>query len=427
MKYILAKIKFIFLSLGINDTWKNIKPCDVLLLKHDVNCGYIYNEKLYSPIVDSFMEYCLKANFEVQTVAKFYSTCAGHSTYGAPYSMNRIAFRDAFIGRVLSLVRGNEYGNNYRNSKLVKVWKDILEISAPRLIVAIQPEATLCQASRELNIPVYDLQHGVIGEGHPWYGGKFRKDTATKFLPNGYLCWDNASTLVINKWANIKGIHAIVIGHPWFVRFSEQSKTDQLVLEAISKKRIFKSNKPTILVTLAWGMKKYASYSNNNGVLIPSLEDVILETANKYNWLIRLHPKQIRGPEHKETQKYLIDTFGKNNESVNWTEASDLALPVILSQTNIHITYFSTVVVEASWFDIPTALLSSELLPGEKFESYYQEQRNTGIAEILAQDKDKIIHWLNEKVMDKKTENKNESLLEENAISQFIQELLSTD
>lgn len=426
MKTQLLKIKFILQSIQSKDTWKNIEPCDVLLLKHDANCGYNYQGKIYSPLVDSFLDYSAKENCRVQTVAKFYSSCIGDGTYGSPYSMNRVAFKDAFFSKVLSFLSGKKYAQNYRNKKLIAIWLEILMQAKPKIVVTVQPEETLCEAGRILNIPVYDLQHGVIEEDHPWYGSKYRVQTEQKKLPAGFLCWDDVSAQVINRWSMEKGITAQVIGHPWFLRFKDKMQGDELVKEATIGSAVFNNNKPTILVTLAWGMKKYSSYSNNNGVLIPSLEQTILTTHDRFNWLIRLHPKQIRGPERKETYQYLERTFMNLSHAVNWNEASSAALPVLLSQTNLHITYFSTVVVEAAWFGIPTGLLSQELLSGGKYDSYYQEQRNSGIAEILPQSNKAIIQWIESKKNIKingSNESKNQVGQHElNKVSSFIQQ-----
>jgi hypothetical protein len=248
-------------------------------------------------------------------------------------------------------------------------------------------------------IPVYDLQHGVINDEGDWYGKKFRVDTPQSDLPDGFLCWDKPSAMALRKWAPDKGIDVRIIGNPWFMRFSEMDQTDTLVQDAINTGRIFNNEKPVILVSLQWGLREFF-YENIefNGVMVDALEKVILETVGAYNWLLRLHPIQLRGPEKKKVQHYLEHTFG-HFSSIEWHEASELPLPVVLQQVDLHITYSSAVVIEAAWMGLQSALLNNNICPGGGLEKMYEHERNLDFATVLPQNSEIIKHWISEALL----------------------------
>jgi len=267
------------------------------------------------------------------------------------------------------------------------LWERIFEKARPSYVISSQPDPGLCWAGKSKGIPIYDLQHGVIAEHH-WYSEKYRSNTSPKDLPDGFLCWDKASAAALRKWAPQKGIDVRNIGNSWFSRFLVKDPNDLLVQEATRTGRIFDNDKPVILVSLQQSLG-----FTYKGVTVDALEKVILETAGNYNWLLRLHPIQLRGLENEMVQKYLTRTFG-HLESVEWRLCSESALPIVLEQANLHITDYSTVVVEAGWMGLYSALLSSHICPGGKYENLYIHERTSGLATVLIQDSNVIKRWI---------------------------------
>jgi hypothetical protein len=127
-----------------------------------------------------------------------------------------------------------------------------------------------------------------------------------------------------------------------------------------------------------------------------ALEFVIKRTHSKYNWLLRLHPVQIMGGEGKTCEEYLSREFG-GFAGVEWRKASLAPLPILLSQTNLHITDMSSVVIEASWFGLPSALLNPCLNKGGSLENLYEHERKSGMATVLDQEVYSIESWIDEK------------------------------
>lgn len=92
----------------------------------------------------------------------------------------------------------------------------------------------------------------------------------------------------------------------------------------------------------------------------------------------------MHGITGRETRKYLTREFGQLR-GVAWSEASQLPLTVILKRAQLHFADMSTVVTEAAWYGIPSAILNPYVKPGEKLECLFSEERETGIASVVNQ------------------------------------------
>jgi len=263
----------------------------------------------------------------------------------------------------------------------VRLWQRIFEKVRPRCVIGNMPDPALCWAGKIAGVPIYDLQHGIISDQHAHYGIRYPLFPASD-LPNGYLCWDEVSAATLKKWAPQKGIDVRVIGNPWFLRFLFPKPGDRLVQEALKQGKLLNNDKPTILVSLTWGMRKYWPDQVPNGVIDDALENTILQTATTYNWFLRLHPIQVTGREKPMVDDYLDRTFGQL-PSVDWRMCSAMPLPALLNHAVLHIAFDSSTVIEAGWMGIRTALLNKELFPGGNRDGYYIHERNLGLATVL--------------------------------------------
>ena len=402
------------------DSWQHLKQCDVLLVRHDNDCGYTYHGKAYAQLIDSFGDLCVKKDLTVGSVAIPYSRLIGKRAYHSPVSVNHSYIMIEIFGQIIRLIRGDNIWTEWIISRRVDLWVQILEKAKPKCVIGIQPYDFLCRAGKLQKIPVYDLQHGVISDECLWYGGAYRNGIPNKDLPDGFLCWDDQSVTTLSKWACDKGIRVLKIGNPWFLRFIYIHSQDLLVDEALVICNIQGDNRPCIVVSLQWAFATIYPDNMSNGVMADVLEKVILDTSDLYNWIIRLHPVQLRGPERKMTLNYLSITFGAENCS-RWLMASEIPLPVVLSKADLHITNESAVVVEAAWMGVRSGLLSERLGPGGAYHSIFSYERSLGMAELLPQNPEIIKQW----ITDTLAKGRGQSTLKDNGqnLDAFIDEI----
>jgi hypothetical protein len=206
----------------------------------------------------------------------------------------------------------------------------------------------LIKACKDLAIPTVDLQHGVQGRLHPAYG-RFTAVPAGGYelLPDYFWTWSALEARVIEEWSVARGIHKVVVGgNPWLETWLAADidpvlKYDQQVRrlqEATGARR-------HVLVTLQTGL----SFEN----LLDPLAALARRAGAQWHWWIRLHPG-MHGFGADVAQR--LSARGMSNFDVD--AASNLPLYALLRNVNLHVTYSSSVVLEAAAFGVPSFVCS---------------------------------------------------------------------
>lgn len=384
----MASLRILLNTLGCPGVDVFPSGIDVLLVRHDIDCGYSYKGAAYSHILDSISDALGNLGKTFCTVASPYSFLIGSKAYGNPYCINR-SYALATLKSKLRFggdrIRGNVYAKK-------EVWKKIIKSVAPKVIISIAPGPELCWAANEMAVPVYDVQHGVINDGHVVYKEVLR-DGPEEYVPTGFLCWDRTAVETL-KWASERGRDVRIIGNPWFRRFICQEAGDVLVEEALNKDALSIAGKKTVLVTLQWGLREFFKDPNYYEFLPDSLIQAINESKREFNWLLRLHPVQVRSGSKERVISFLINSFGKEGD-VRWEQPTSQPLPQLLASCDLHITDCGSTTIEAAWYGIPTALLNSRYGKGEVLEKYFVLERSLGLATCIKQEKNYILNWIN--------------------------------
>ena len=368
-----------------------LPKCDVLTFACD-NDRYIKHDgKMYSPLINTVEDRLNQQGITCVSISRIASTIKGALSHGCVYSPEGAFSRAMLAKRIKNLfISDGKYPFSWME---VKIWEKILDQTDAKSVIAILPSRELCYVCRQRGIWVCDLQHGVIADEHYWYGIKFRENDPVKWLPNAFLVWDEGSHKVINKWASQKHIDVIMVGNPWIERFRNKLKADSLVDSLKIQYKITKSEKKNILLSLSWG-----GHGLENKFIHPSLEQLIKDTSDTYNWKIRLHPNQMRGFASDEGREF-ISYYKKHFEGLNveWDNSTAMPLPLLLSSVDCHITWVSSVCMEAAYFGIPSLVLCPKLRQGGAFESYYNYLVDLGYVDKLDSDYNVIKEWIGRK------------------------------
>ena len=157
-------------------------------------------------------------------------------------------------------------------------------------------------------------------------------------------------------------------------------------------------HRPRILVTLSWGEDNIP-----NGFIAPGLEAAIRRTAGRYQWLIRLHPNQLRGFATDEGPKF-IEYFKQNLAgSAEWERPTHAPLPIVLSEIDLHVSWQSSVAIEAAQMGIKTALLNPRLRSQGANEDYYGFYPGAGLVDLAEETEEAITGWVERNVGSKQT------------------------
>ena len=376
-------IKLFLNSLFFFELKKNKK--DVLLFCSDLDRSFISKGLFYSPILDSVNEVLCKNNLQTVSVNYPLSNLNTSKIFGNIISVNGIMSRAIILNKFFK--RGNF---------IVKAWQYILIKNKPKIIIGILPPPELCIAANNLNIKVIDFQHGVISD-EGYYGQSYREMYDNNGWPNWILCWDNKSYDWVKK--NINQVKTKVIGNIWASRFLFFDAKDEMINNIVSANNIENYiDKKNILITLQWD-SEYLSHKNNFG-LSNELIDII-HNNKEINWLIRFHPIQTRTLGNKVLFNHMSYIF-RNCNNVFWNDISNFPLPLILKLTDLHLTSFSAVTIEASFFGIKTGLLYEKV---DLLNEYFSNEISNGHAEIIMNNYESISKWIHLKL--KKLEKKN--------------------
>lgn len=192
-------------------------------------------------------------------------------------------------------------------------------------------------AAHKLSIPTIDMQHGGQGVNHLAYNNWTNvPDNGYEALPNSFYTWDESSANIINSWAKDNKKHsAKVFGNPWVNGWKQK----------IFQESDYDWPKNIVLYTLQPIGEPLEEY----------LLQTIKNTKDKWNWWLRLHPRQMN-----ERDKIILrlKEYGVF-DSINIEEATKLPLPEILIHTKVHITKFSGCAIEAYNFNIPSIIIDS--------------------------------------------------------------------
>lgn len=377
----------------LRDCFRRDRVCyqraDVLTVAHDNDRSLLHEGRWYSPLVDTIEDDLRIRGVKCVSVARIISRIKGEHSYGNAVSPEGAFARALVVKRMKGLLRRDRYPYSTMEEN---IWGEILDATGVRRVIGIQPSRELCSACRKRGIWVADIQHGVIGESHPWYGAAFRGQDPVEQLPHAFLCWDEGSKGVIEPWASPKGPKVWVTGNRWVARFKHPRANDQLVnalRERFEAYGINPERKPTVLLALSWG-----EVNIPNGFMVNALLRVIQRTSNQYQWFVRLHPNQLNGFATREGRRF-THYYEENLKGYVESEvASRTALPLLLKQVDVVLSWNSSVCIEAAQMGIKTCLLDPRLKPGGKHADYYEYYRGRGLIDLENATEEAILAWI---------------------------------
>ena len=239
-------------------------------------------------------------------------------------------------------------------------------------------------ACRTFGIPSFDVQHGVQGEYNIAYGSwQNVPKNGYELLPSYFWCWGVEEYEIIKKWSKrTNSCHQPIIGGNLFIKkWLKEGKTFQTY--KLLTNQVVNSENVNILIT-------------HQGVPLP---DWFIKTVEKSNsnikWFLRLHPSTD------------IATYSGSDipnlsrcENVEISHATTLPVLALLEKMSIHVTQWSSTVMEAKVLGIPSIIIheygnvfySHEIKKGLVNVAFSSERFNNLVESIITSCKsDKIM------------------------------------
>jgi hypothetical protein len=186
-------------------------------------------------------------------------------------------------------------------------------------------------ACKRLGVYTINMQHGNQSVVHPAFGDwKSMPLQGYEIIPSIFYCWDDISAASILAWNNHNHITKVV-GHPL-------AKYKQYYFDYTSNT---KNNKcKIILVTL-----------HPRIGLAPQviLEAIRMSLKIDWSWIIRMHPRQ-KGED-------VLKLYRECSDNIIVHSPDEINLYESLLKCDIHITGFSSCVLEAEHFNVETIFI----------------------------------------------------------------------
>ncbi len=218
-------------------------------------------------------------------------------------------------------------------------------------------------ACKRLNIPTIDIQHGVQGDLHIAYG-RWQKvpEHGFNLLPDYFWVWSESEANAINNWRldnDVDTHKPFAGGNIWLEMWKSGETTLVNTYDEIFNKSLNRNNSTVILFTLQplTFDEKYPEWITN----------AITNSPKDWVWLIRLHPCMLT--EREKVKEYFVRD---GNARIEIDLATDQPLPIILRNADVHITSFSSTVIEAHDFGIYSVVIDY------RGEEYYKREIETG-------------------------------------------------
>jgi hypothetical protein len=220
-------------------------------------------------------------------------------------------------------------------------------------------------ACTELGIPTIDIQHGSQ-DFHVAYDRWNRvPDAGYELVPTFFWCWSESEASTIRSWAGRLPVHQpIVGGNPFLERWiTGNDETVRAYDEILTRLKEPSKGKVQILYTLNGSTKDEIK------TIVDIIEAVARSGIETHFW-IRLHPIAL---DQKGVICRTLEEHGLRNVDVE--NATVLPLYAILRHIDVHITEFSSVVIEAQAFGVPS-------VTGEQGLIWFPNQIATGWAVV---------------------------------------------
>ncbi|CAK0762168.1 conserved hypothetical protein [Gammaproteobacteria bacterium] len=235
----------------------------------------------------------------------------------------------------------------------VDCFRDLISASHSRFCFLVgcgSPQGrAICIACAQLGVVSIDLQHGVLGDTNPAYGHWNRlPERGYEMIPAQFWCWSDEEKMIIDTWAGRSGnVHqAVVVGYPWLAMWLEREGPVRNVSVAAERRLAGMRGEVNILYTF--------QPIEGFGYRVPeAVVQAIDESPPGWKWWIRLHPDMLHDMDN--CRQFLGGRCANGRFEVE--HATILPLPLLLGYMQAHVTQWSSVVLEAMTFGVPSILL----------------------------------------------------------------------
>ena len=241
----------------------------------------------------------------------------------------------------------------------------------PSIYFSTSPTKACCILFSFFNIPVVDVQHGIISSHHPFY---FRRSVLqdARFVeyPSHLFLWRPLPSSIFQSSKNFIGSSLSYIGNPYW---SYQSDTRFHTVDFNNELKFFKRLSNNSDLSLVYTTQPFKEFPLDT--LFLSALQVVL-SSKKVNLIVKAHPVVLNFRSEFDRLVKQLSSLNLSNLTVNIS--FHLGFLEIAGLVDYHITFSSTCVEDFAVFGIPSVATSSELSVGGTRSSAFLHEKSAG-------------------------------------------------
>lgn len=327
---------------------RHLDPLQKLSISLGYNTVKLYINRSGVFSINKISDYSVEMEASIQHCFKQSSVTEKKTIYEKIDGINVIEEINCILPANRKIEIKNVVQKIFTLTELINFFEKILMKSNSKIVFMtcyyqISNFALICVCKKK-NIKTVDVQHGKQGKYHALYNHWYKlPEEGYELLPDYFWNWGEESRKNIEKYRPFNYRHHIpVIGG--YLLLSDVININKYDIDEEFNYRLKRASK-RILVSLQPGVK--------------GIYEIIYETVKispqDWFWLFRLHPYEIHKIKYLEN-----DLLANNLENCEVALSSKLSLYSLLSRVDYHLTGWSSVMIEALAFNVPTIIISRQ-------------------------------------------------------------------
>jgi len=218
-------------------------------------------------------------------------------------------------------------------------------------------------ACRNLGIVSIDIQHGLQGDLH-WAYGRWSNipEKGYELLPKFFWVWSEFEAEAIRRWSSrLSPWHQPIVGRNHFLDLWRSSNNEMVKYYDEKIGNVKREKKGLIHVLYTIGYEEADK--------LETILNTMRQTESFCYWWLRVHPGKVK---EKDVFKKLVRDNRISNGEVDL--ATDLPLYALLRQMDLHLTFYSSSVLEAKDLGVPS------VVAGDYGKELFSDQISSGWA-----------------------------------------------
>lgn len=207
----------------------------VMFSCHDVDRAMRDAQGRYSPILEGIRSFVNELGYSAINFTHPYAVFKSSEIKGESVTIN---YRSLLI-RFISLLFTSELRAKFRHKCEVALYSRLLCKYSPKIIISIQPPASMCVAAKRLGIYVVEAMHGTnISLSDKVFAASMSEPV--EGLPNVVISFDDVSQNTLSVLCHERSIRTLQARDPWLHLLRYQKVKEEISLSKLNSEK--KSN-----------------------------------------------------------------------------------------------------------------------------------------------------------------------------------------